>query len=62
MTAPGKMFRPDFTGIPMPFDRDVELSIREERRGRGDSIASGMDNAGTVIDAVDATLSVIGNL
>jgi len=62
MSAPGKMFRPDFTGIPMPFAREGTPSVRGERERRSGSIASSVAVAGTVVGAANTTLGVLGNL
>lgn len=61
MTGPGKMFRPDPTGIPMPFHRQAELSVRENASRRSGSMASGI--AGEVgLGAANITLGVLGSL
>ena len=61
-TAPGKMFRRNVPGIPMPFeetdDSSPSLSIREAS-GRSGSIRSGAGAAGTI---VNAGLSVLGSV
>lgn len=37
MSSPGKMFRQGVTGIPMPFDNNDTLSVREDRSRRSGS-------------------------